>query len=35
MGRSYQGHGTKSKLSTPNRFQDQSKSQMQVQVPEV
>lgn len=28
MGRNYQGHGTKSKHSTANRSQDQSKSQM-------
>lgn len=28
MGRNYQGHGTKSKHSTVNRYQDQSKSQM-------
>ncbi|CAI6357219.1 unnamed protein product [Macrosiphum euphorbiae] len=33
MGRNYQGHGTKSKHSTVNRYQDQSKSPIPPPVP--
>lgn len=35
MGRNYQGHGTKSKHSTVNRYQDQSKSPIPPPVPVV